>query len=185
MHHVVTQKFHAPNGDRFPQSRVYFQARFVITRVLIGLLLAMGVLITRAQSPSQAVSVHLSPVPLAPGGKIPDSLNGEFVYLDPESQEIIVVPDTAASGAKPVVFELHNRATPLIASKVTAGASGTYVYDYASCGSLRIGTGKHRPRYCAGIRFIACLGGRPTIRAGHGGHYDRRELPLRDPTLRG
>lgn len=79
----------------------------------------------------QAVVPGFSPAPLWPrDGNVAPELNSHSVFLNPETDEIVVLPDAAGPGAKPITFQLRNRAIPIVASKVTRDASGGYVYEY-------------------------------------------------------
>ncbi|MBZ5728470.1 MAG: hypothetical protein LAP87_26245 [Acidobacteriia bacterium] len=76
-------------------------------------------------------------MPLAPGGKIPEDLRTESVFLNPETQELLVVTDRAGAIANPIAFQLHNQAIPSVISKITIVPSGGYLYEYVIGSSTR------------------------------------------------
>ena len=57
---------------------------------------------------------------------------GETVFLDPTTNEVIVLPDgmAGATNGKPLRFQLHNEAIVNVSAAVSLAKDGRYQYDY-------------------------------------------------------
>ncbi|HEU0140200.1 MAG TPA: hypothetical protein VFQ79_10830 [Bryobacteraceae bacterium] len=87
---------------------------------------------------------NISPLPLWLGdGRIADELKDRFVFLDPVTNEVVVLTpsDNAAGPAKQLRFELQNMALTVVSTTVTQRQDGLYAYEY----NIRVAPGSRRP----------------------------------------
>jgi hypothetical protein len=106
------------------------------------LLIISSIFLFASALPAQeGVVSRLSPAPLWPrNGSVPLELSGQSIFFNPDTNQVVVLPDAAEPGAQPITFELRNQTVATVSTSVTQDTLGRYVYQYrlgASAGSRR------------------------------------------------
>jgi hypothetical protein len=105
--------------------------------VKCGVLVVFSLISCFGQS---GVVTAVSPVPLWPrDGNLSADLAKHSIFFDPVANEVIVIPDPAATAAasSAMRFELHNQANAAVTSTVSRLENGSYAYEYTVAVSAR------------------------------------------------
>jgi hypothetical protein len=95
-------------------------------------LFVLGLALTVSSYAQQGVGVFISPAPIYPiDGKIGPEMSNQYVFLDPQTLDLIVANPAGAGGARTFQkLELGTHVLPTISAQVNF-AGGTYTYVYA------------------------------------------------------
>ncbi len=89
----------------------------------------------------ERIEQRISTVPLwPPGGNVAEEMEKYSVFLDPTSNELVVVSSFSeyrAGRLSPIRVELQNQATSTVVSKATKDIRGIYTYEYTITAALQ------------------------------------------------